>query len=86
MSTELPSHFPAEVLEQRAAEQRRQLHNTASKLRSSITDMKLSVEENVRERLDPNRVARQRLGLLATTASFVGLFLGYGIAGIFSQR
>jgi hypothetical protein len=86
MSTELPSHFPPEVLEQRAAKQRRRLHNTVGKLRSSITDLKLSVEESVRERLDPNRVARQHLRPLASAASFFGLILGYGVAGIFSRR
>jgi len=85
MNAELPSRFPSEVLEQRTAEQRRRLHNSFSELRSSLTDLKMSIEENVRERLDPNRLARRRLGQLAAAASVLGLLLGYGVAGIFSR-
>lgn len=86
MKAELPSHFPSEVLEQRAAEQRRRLHNSVSELKSSMTDLKSSVEENVRERLDPNRFARHYLRPLVAGASLFGLLVGYGVAGLFTRR
>ena len=86
MSAELSSHFPAEVLEQRAAEQRRRLHNSVSELRSSLTGLKSSVEEDVRERLDVNRVARHHLWPLVAGASFVALLVGHTAAGLFTRR
>jgi hypothetical protein len=86
MSVELASHFPAEVLEQRAAEQRRRLHNSVSDLRSSLTDLKSSVEENVRERLDVNRFARRHVWSLAAGASLVALLAGNGVAALFTKR
>lgn len=86
MSTELKSHFPAEVLEHRAAYQRRRLHNSVSELRSSLTGLKDSVEENVRERLDVNRFARKHMWQLAVGASVVALMAGHGFAGMFARR
>jgi hypothetical protein len=86
MNTNPPSHFPSEVLEQRATEQRRRLHNSVSELRSSLTGLKSAVEEDVRERLDPNRIVRQRLGQFSAAASLLGLFLGYGLTGLFTRR
>jgi len=86
MNAELPSHFPAEILEERAAEQRRKLHNSVSDLRSSLTELKSSVEEDVRERLDVHRFARRHLWPLAVGASLVALLAGHGIAGIFARR
>ncbi len=86
MKAELPSHFPSEVLEQRAAEERRRLHNSVTELRSSLTDFKSSVEDSVRERLDPKRLARQHLKSLAGGASVVGLLLGYAVGGLFTRR
>ena len=80
------AHLSPGELEQRAAEQRRRLHNSVSDLRSSLTDLKLSVEENVRERLDVNRIARQHLWRLAAGASLVALMAGHGIAGLFTRR
>ena len=86
MSAELSTHFPAEVLEQRAAEQRRRLHNSVTDLLSSLTDLKSSVEENVRERLDVQRFARQHLWTLAAGTSFIALLIGHGVAGLFTRR
>ncbi|HTV66581.1 MAG TPA: hypothetical protein VMD98_13320 [Bryocella sp.] len=83
MNAELPSHFPSEVLEQRAAEQRHRLHNSVEELRSSLVDLRSSVEENVRERLDINRFARRHLWKLATIASLTALAIGYGVAEVF---
>jgi hypothetical protein len=86
MSAELPSHFPPEILEQRAAEQRDRLHNSVSELRSSLTGLKASVEQSVRERLDVNRLARRHLWKLAAGASLMALAGGYGLAGVFIRR
>ena len=85
MSNDLSSHFPSEILEQRAAEQRKRLHNSVSDLRSSLTDLKSSVEENVRERLDVTRFARQHLGALAAGVSVMAMLAGYGVAGMFTK-
>jgi len=86
MKAELPSHFPAEVLEQRAAEQRRRLRNSVSDFRSSLSGLKSAVEQNVRERLDPNRLARRHMWRLAAGASLIALVAGHGIAGFFTRR
>jgi ElaB/YqjD/DUF883 family membrane-anchored ribosome-binding protein len=70
--------MPAEVLEHRAAEQRRRLHNSVSELRSSV-------RETVREKLDVNRYAREYLWPAVGTVSLVGLVLGYGLGGMFTR-
>ncbi len=72
------SNLPAEMLEQRAAEQRRRLHNSVSELRSSVT-------EAVREKLDFKRYLREYMGPAATVASILGLLIGYSMAGMFTR-
>ena len=79
------SSAPTE-LEKRAAEQRLQIHKSVSDLKSSLTGLKSSVEENIRERLGARKFARQHLWKLAGAASFVALAAGYGMAGIFTRR
>ena len=79
MTTELPTHFPAAALERRAAEQRERIHE-------SVTDLKATLQENFRERLDPQRFARQHLWKLAAGVSAFALVTGYGIAGMFTRR
>jgi hypothetical protein len=67
--------FPAaEVLEARAAEQRRQLHNSVAELRSTL-----------RERLDVKKAAREHLAPAAGAAAVVGLVLGYSLTAIFTE-
>ncbi len=58
--------MPADVLELRAAEQRRRLHNTVVDLR-----------EKARETLDVKKTARDHLASAAGAAGAIGLFLGY---------
>ncbi|HLY93202.1 MAG TPA: hypothetical protein VKQ89_08100 [Candidatus Angelobacter sp.] len=65
--------IPVDVLEKRAADQRRQLHNTVVELR-----------HNVQEKLDVKRNVRNHLGLLAGAMALAGLALGYSVAGIFT--
>jgi ElaB/YqjD/DUF883 family membrane-anchored ribosome-binding protein len=73
------SSIPAEVLEQRAAEQRRRLHNSVSELRSSVA-------ETVKETLDAKKYLREYAGPATATAAAVGLLMGYAVAGVFTRR
>jgi hypothetical protein len=73
------SSIPAEVLEQRAAEQRRRLHNSVSELRSSVN-------ETVRDKLDPKKYLREYAGPAAAVAAIAGLLLGYSMTGMFTRR
>jgi ElaB/YqjD/DUF883 family membrane-anchored ribosome-binding protein len=67
--------LPAEVLEQRASDQRRRLHNSVAELRYSV-----------RERLDYRKLARENVWQAAGAVAFVGLILGWGFAGMFTRR
>lgn len=79
MTTELPTHFPAEALERRAAEQRERIHE-------SVTDLKASLQESVREHLDPQRFARLHLWKLAAGVSAFAFVTGYAITGMFTRH
>ena len=69
----MTSELPVDILEQRAAMQRRQLHNTVSELRQSVKQ-KLDVKRNVREHIWP------ATGVMI----LLGLTLGYTITGVFT--
>jgi len=86
MSPDVSRNLPPQELEKRAAEQRLRIHESVAGLKSSLTDLKSSVEENVRERLDARRLARQHFGKLAAGASVFALIAGYGVAGIFTRH
>ena len=79
MNTERLSHLPPDMLETQAAEQRRRIH-------TSVSELKTTVRENIREKLDPQRIARQHLWTIAAGASAFALLLGYGAAGMFTRR
>jgi len=68
----MTSRVPFEILEERAAAQRRQLHNSVTELRSSL-----------RERLDVKKNARQHLLPASGVAALLGLVVGYGLGGVF---
>ena len=68
----MTSQVPFEILEERAAQQRRQLHNSVSELRSSL-----------RKRLDIKRNAREYLLPAAGVAGLVALVVGWGFGGLF---
>lgn len=70
----MTSNIPYELLEERAASQRRQLHNRVVELRTTVN-----------ERLDPNKVAREHLWPATGVAAFIGLLLGYGLTGMFTS-
>jgi len=66
--------IPVDVLEKRAADERRQLHNTVQELR-----------ESVHERLDVKRNVRNHLGMVSGAMAVMGLILGYSVTGIFTR-
>jgi len=68
----MTSSVPYEHYEQRAAEQRRRIHNSVVELRHTV-----------QERLDVKRNAREYLWPIAGVAAVLGLALGWGITGVF---
>ena len=71
----MTNSMPSEVLEQRAADQRRQIHNSVTELRYAV-----------RERLDVKRNAREHLLPAAGAVALLGLVLGYAFTGMFTRR
>lgn len=69
----MTSGMPVDVLEKRAADQRRQLHNSVTELRQTVKE-KLDVKRNVREYVWPT----------AGVMALLGLVLGYSVASIFN--
>ncbi len=67
------SAIPVDVLEIRAADQRRQLHNSVSELRHSV-----------RERLDLKRNLREHLLAASGVLGIAGLIVGYALTGVFT--
>ncbi len=66
--------IPVDILEQRATEQRRQLHNSVAELR-----------QTVRERLDARRLASEYVWPAAGFSALVGLVFGWAATGIFTR-
>jgi len=66
--------IPVDVLEKRAADERRQLHNSVQELR-----------ESVHERLDVKRNVRNHLGMISGAMAVIGLIVGYSVTGIFTR-
>ncbi len=64
--------LPTDMLELRAAEQRRRLHNTVLDLRAEL-----------KARLDLKKNAREHLGAATTVAGVLGLLFGYAAAAVF---
>lgn len=74
MSSQSGHPLPADILELRAIEQRRRLHNSVSELRTQM-----------RETLDIKKNAREYVWPASGVVGLIGLVLGYGIAGIFTR-
>ena len=70
--------LPTEILEQRAAEQRRALHNDVQQLRSVV-------RSEVRERTDVKRIVRRHFSPITAVTALAALSLGYGLVGIFTR-
>jgi len=73
-SVNVTANVPADILETRAAEQRRRIHDSVLELRAQI-DEKLDVTKRAREYVMP----------ASGVAAVVGLVFGYGIASMFSR-
>jgi len=74
VSTKLGANVPTDILEMRAAEQRRRIHASVLELREQI-DEKLDVRKRAAEYVLPASGA----------AAFLGLLFGYGFASMFSR-
>ena len=74
----MTSSIPVDILEKRAADQRRQLHNSVSELRQTV-------RQTVREKLDVKAYAREYVWPAAGAMAFIGLILGYAFAGMFTS-
>jgi hypothetical protein len=76
MSSTTPTGIPmpTDVLEIRAQEQRRRLHNSVSELRTQV-----------REKLDVRKNAREYVWPASGALALVGLVVGYGVAGVFTR-
>jgi hypothetical protein len=72
------STLPTEILEQRAAEQRRSLHDDVQQLRSVVGS-------EVRERTDVKRQVRRHFAPVAGVTALAALSIGYGLVGIFTR-
>jgi ElaB/YqjD/DUF883 family membrane-anchored ribosome-binding protein len=66
---------PLPILEERAAAQRRQIHNTVGELRSTV-----------KYRLDPRRNAREHIWTALGVAALLGLVAGFMFTGMFTRR
>ena len=64
--------MPVEVLESRASEQRRKMHNDVAELRSAL-----------REKLDVKKQVRPYVFPASGVAAVVGLMFGWLVTGIF---
>ena len=71
--------LPTDALEVRAADQRRQLHNSVAELRSTL-------RHEIRQTLDVRKNARRYLPQAAGAAACLGLMVGYGVTGMFTQK
>ena len=69
-------NLPLDVLEQRAAEQRKRIHQSVEEFK----ELKTSVTANVREKLDVKRQAREHFWAATGVVSVVALVFGYGLA------
>ena len=72
------STLPLDHLEKRAIEERNELHETASELRTKF--------EVTRENLRLPNQARQHFGHASWIVSLLGFSLGYATAGVFFRR
>jgi hypothetical protein len=67
-------NVPTDILEMRAAEQRRRIHDTV-----------LALRQQVDEKLDLKKKAREYVVPASGVAAFLGLLFGYGFASMFSR-
>ncbi len=69
------SGLPSYDLELKAAEERRVLHKSVEELKTQV-----------REKLEPQKLAREYIVPVSLAAAFTAFLAGYGITGIFTRR
>jgi hypothetical protein len=69
----LGASVPTDILEVRAAEQRRRIHETVLELR-----------QHFGQKLDVRKRATEHIMPVSGAAAFLGLLFGYGVASMFS--
>ena len=69
---------PIESLERRALEERQELHQRATELKTKMLF--------VRQNLDINRNARRHFGGAAAILAVVGMLAGYAAGGLFTNH
>ncbi len=74
MNVPMGATVPTDILEVRAAEQRRRIHDSVLELRSQVED-KLDVRKHASEYVWP----------ASGVAAALGLLFGWGVAGMFSS-
>jgi hypothetical protein len=67
------SNMPSDLLETRAADQRRRIHDSVLELREQLS-----------EKLDVKKKAAEYVVPASGAAAFFGLLFGYGVASMFS--
>jgi len=70
--------LPADILEVRAAEQRRRIHETVLELRQQVRD-------EVNDKLDIRKHAAHHVWSASGVAAAAGLLFGWGAAAMFSS-
>lgn len=75
----MSSGLPTQVLEERAADQRRRLHNTVAEMRATMHE-KMNVRRNV------NRYSRLYFPQAAAVVGTLGLAFGWTLGGIFDRK
>ena len=68
-------NVPTDILEMRAAEQRKRIHESVLELR-----------QQVQRKLDLRQKLQQYVWPAAGGAAMMGLLLGYGVTGVFTDR
>ena len=66
---------PTDILELRAAEQRKRIHDSVLELRQQVSN-----------KLDVRRKAQEYVWPAAGVAVLLGLVMGYGVTGVFTDR
>lgn len=72
------NNVPVEYLEQRAIEERRRLHETASELKEKMAQ--------AREQLSLDSIVQQHSASIYTAVGAISFLLGFAVGGIFVRR
>lgn len=72
------SGLPTEILQQRAVDERRRLHDSVAELRVTMKD-RLDIRRNAED------YSRRHLGQGAVVAAILGLAFGWTVGGIFTS-